>query len=884
MTAEAFIQLRINEFVFCMYEKKVFFRLFGKDRHTNGLRGTDKMGRTPQKAASPSTVETCTFSLRTIVQQLRHCSDAHALIAAKQLLQHAQNAKGCHAQLFKANVHKRVVDLLNRDNELCKIMAATVIHAIAKTHRHITLFIEAGAMDPLVAMLQSKNNRCREKATMAIHRFASYSGFEHEIADAGPIPMLVRMIIQKDFDSWNMAITILGDLAAAYGLEKRIGCDEKGIEHLIEVVHMYHQDRDSAKKATVALWNLSTPDELKPFIAHSKLFRVFVKMLLGADHIDDTTDVLGLMVNMTAATDEHRQLVANAGAIEAVVKLLHLPTHTYESDGQVCSILHNLSLCDELQPLIVQAGALAPLVQLLRSENTVCQLRAAKALFHISVGEDMEKHIYEAGAITPLLELLQCGCEKSKDMAAGVLWNVSCFKAGKEAIASVESVFPRLAQHLANDEDPHKIAESCFRTLENLELLQLPPHVHLEQGTIGVLRSLLSRQDFLDPHLYALDYLSSTILKHTELQEAMNMLSALASRQEPIAFTVCASILLSCDCADHYDNPSLIPDPIAPAAFATFQFRTTLTPLLVRALRTSDAALHYTIEQKQTVRMQTAHAIQHVLKVSRESNPNRTKHEPTGTENWQKFIHLRVPTDLVLIVDNERFEVHKFVMDLRTDYFHIRFKFPTEHPCTEMVLKDPDEFQFSAHAFRVLLHFVYTGSVDDQMTPHIAQDVLNQADFLRIPELVVAMERYLSQQITASNALEMYSLAQHKNTRVLERLCIHWMLMNLIPFIAEQERGASSQTGQDEDNGVVKLNRTIVETIVEAFFSEIERVSATAAPAHAPALTENMTSEQLDEAMDAIARELQAGHISLPEFHQRMREVDRIRLQAILAN
>ena len=38
MTAESFIQLRINDFVFCMYEKKVFFRLFGKNRHTNGLR------------------------------------------------------------------------------------------------------------------------------------------------------------------------------------------------------------------------------------------------------------------------------------------------------------------------------------------------------------------------------------------------------------------------------------------------------------------------------------------------------------------------------------------------------------------------------------------------------------------------------------------------------------------------------------------------------------------------------------------------------------------------------------------------------------------------------------------------------------------------------
>ena len=847
------------------------------------------MGRIPQKANSSTVVKARPFSLRAIVRELMHCSAARVSIAAKQLLQHAQNKKGCHALLFKEKVHKRVVDLLDRDDDdLCRIMAATVIHAIANTHRHVALCIEAGAMEPLVAMLQSHNNRCREKATMAIQRFASYSGFEHQIADAGPIPMLVRMIIQKDFDSWNMAITILGDLAAAYGLEKRIGCDEKGIEHLIEVVHMYHQDMDSAKKATVALWNLSTSEEMKKFIAHPKVLKDLVDILLGADHIDDTSDVLGLLVNLTAPTDEHRQLVADAGAIEAIVKLLHLPTHTHESDSQVCSILLNLSRCDKLQPLIVQAGALAPLVQLLRSENTGCQLRAAKALFDISVGEGMEIHIYEAGAIIPLLELLQCGCEKSKDNAAGTLWNVSCLKVGKEAISSVDWVFPQLAQHLANDEGPHKIGESCFRTLENLELLQLPPHVHLEQGTIGALRSFLSRQDFLHPHLYAQDYLSSIILKHADLQEAMDMLSTLASRQEPIAFTVCASILLSCDCGnhyvDHYDDPGFIPDPIAPGALTTPRYRKTLMPLLVRALSANEPAVHSPTEPKQTVRMQITHAIHHVLQVYGESNTDtRRSDKPTDTKEWQKFINLRVPTDLVLIVDNERFEVHKFVMDLRSDYFHKRFEFPTEHQCTEMVLNDPDGYRFCAHAFRVLKHFVYTGSVDDQMTPDIAQDVLTLADYLRIPELVVAMERYLSQHITASNALEMYSLAKNMHTRVLERLCLHWMLMNLIPFMAEQEGGASSQTGQDEDNGVVELNRTLVETIVEAFFSEIEGVSATAAPARAPALTENMTSEQLDEAMDAIARELQAGHISLPEFHQRMREVDRIRLQAILA-
>ena len=33
--------------------------------------------------------------------------------------------------------------------------------------------------------------------------------------------------------------------------------------------------------------------------------------------------------------------------------------------------------------------------------------------------------------------------------------------------------------------------------------------------------------------------------------------------------------------------------------------------------------------------------------------------------------------------------------------------------------------------------------------------------------------------------------------------------------------------------------------------------------------------------MDANTREIQVGHISLLKFHQRMREIDRIRLQAI---
>ena len=797
-----------------------------------------------------------------IVRNLNSTLEPIAIHTAKGLLQSADED---NALIFEPQVIPPLVHMLSRDCDDCKIVAAKAIHVIAHTRIRAQTVVYAGVIEPLVTMLQSNTPSCRKIATLAIKRITSFDGFEHHIADEGCIHPLVQMLDLKDTEQCGIIITLFGDLATSNGLEKRILIDAQTLDTLCQCVCGYSNNLDLAYKSAGTLWNLSTPNELKPFIGQPNVLASLVKML-GIEYIDscDVDNVLGLLGNLTAVSTL-RQPVADAGVIDALVTLIcalvptqlpdNLPENRVCLVRNTCSILQNLSLDEDIHPSIVQSGALSLLVQLLHLENPKLRLKAAKVIFNVSTGDGMEKCICEEDAIMPLLALLRDGCDKSKDMAAGTLWNMSSCEYGRQVIASVDMIFPQLIRHLANDAE--QVAKSCMRTLKNIQKCTLPPHIHLKQGSILVLRSISSTVD--EWSICINNYRWTIRLPPEDVPNAMEMLSALVHTDDPSACTVAASILMSCE-----DGGSSLP------YLAKSCFRTTLKPLLARALCTDNFCAHL----RQTVRMQTAHAMCYVFKsasipahapvvaemslqelveerntIGRELQAGHItfpefqqrmrdvenardqvlfKHPRDTTPSVQaqkladglrSFCTSSGPTDLTVIVEGVHFSIHKFLLCHNSTYFCAMFTNRMKEQHASVV-----ETQLcSAHIFRVLYHFIYTGTVHGEITSDNACAVLQAATAFQIKELEVTMQYYLSQQLDSHNALNMWALAKDMQLNILERLSMKWILVHLVEIVTVQEQALIRPQLNTDGDEEVQFDSTYAEAVVQAWFTYLSQ-------------------------------------------------------------
>lgn len=801
--------------------------------------------------------------LYNIVRNLNSTQEPIAIHTANKLVQSADED---NALLFEPQVIPPLVHMLSRDCDDCKIVAAKAIHVIAHTRIRAQTVVYAGAIEPLVTMLQSNTPSCRKIATLAIKRITSFEGFEHHIADEGCIHPLVQMLDVKDTEQCGIIITLFGDLATSNGLEKRILMDAQTLDTLCQCVCGYSNNLDLAYKSAGTLWNLSTPNELKPFIAQPNVLASLVKML-GIEYIDscDVDNVLGLLGNLTVVS-KLRQPVADAGVIDALVTLIralvptqlpdNLPEHRVCLVRHACSLLQNLSLHEDIHPSIVQSGALSLMVKLLDFEYPELPLKAAKVIFNVSTGEGMEKCICEEDAIMPLLALLRDGCDKSKDMAAGTLWNISSCEYGRQAISSIDMIFPQLIRHLENDAE--QIGKSCLRTLNNIQNCMLAPHIQLKQGSILMLHSISSTAS----DSYWNSYWFTTIrLQREDLEDAMEMLSTLVRADDSNACTVAASILMNCDGGGDID-PHTLTEPY---------IRTELQPLLVRALCTDKFCAHL----RQTVRMQNARAMYYVFKcasipahtptvaemsldelveerntIGRElqaghitfpefqrrmrdveharnqvllAHPRDTTPSVQAQKLAESFRSFRTssgPTDLTVIVEGVRFPVHKLLLCHASTYFCAMF---TNH-MKEQHASVVETQLCSAHIFSVVHHFIYTGTVHGEITSDNACAVLQAATAFQIKELKVTMQYYLSQQLDCHNALNMWALAKDMQLSILERLSMKWILVHLVEIVTVQEHASiRPQLNTDGDEVVQQFDSTYAEAVVQAWFTYLSQ-------------------------------------------------------------
>ena len=688
-----------------------------------------------------------------------------AIHAANTLQSLAMNANGIQSILDTGAIPP-LVEMFHSNNVKCKIVAMTLMQTIVDAKEVINtrnvkeLACRAGALHPLVAMLDSHEMRCRSAALSLIFTFAIVKGLEKHIVNAGVLKPLIA-ILQLNDECMLLVLKIIGNLAFDQ-LEQRIA-NAGTIPLLAEIV--CSNNTNAAVDASVALWNLSAYHPLKTQIMKTNIIQSLLRWI---QHVNDRLklDFLGLLNNLSDAK-ESKQEIVDGGVPRVLIELL-----TDVDDDCQCKIMSVIAHLSKIETCSHQIAnttrGIVKLVQMLSSNIEECVCYALTILCNMSAVDCFELPIVEANAVKPTVAILLTNKNKEcRNSASAILHNLSWHSA--KSMILVDNLLPALSHGLISDVD--EIRESCFLTFKNIHRqVRVNPVLHLLQGTIPMFRSIMleNEQPLVD------ECFQFVVLKPNELTIAMSLLSSLLSTNAvSAAVTVCAGIVMSCEhpCSSSNSelNPSLLSHPM---------YHSLIHNTFVKAFETGGKCV-----------VDIAVAIQYMMRLVECNNIDSPTVTTLVETIWDDMSLLRTNeymklADLVCLVDQEEFHVHKSILVVRSSYFQslIRANM-VEQTSNKLVIRN-----CKPSVFNVVITFLYSGKlVEGMLTQDNAQDVLFASDRFQITHLHKATEAYLKTQLHVSNAILMWQLAIATNAKHLEQACIHFILLNCSDLVQCKE-------------------------------------------------------------------------------------------------
>ena len=272
---------------------------------------------------------------------------------------------------------------------------ALALRKMARNSENQILIAKAGAIPPLVALLQNGTDVAKENAAGAL-MFIAYRNDNNKvaIAQAGAIPPLVALLQNGTDKMQEIAAETLGYLAF---------CD---------------LDNGSKNKALIA-----KGVAISASIAKAGAILPLVALLKNGT--DGTKEcAVGALQALADFNDDNKVPIVSAGAIPLLVALLQ---NGYAiTKEKAAGLLQYLAVDDDNNKVsIVSAGAIQPLVALLQNGTDQMKECAAGTLGDLAYDSDNRVSIARAGAIPPLVELLQDGTLLAQENAEWALSTLS---------------------------------------------------------------------------------------------------------------------------------------------------------------------------------------------------------------------------------------------------------------------------------------------------------------------------------------------------------------------------------------------------------------------------------------------------------------------------
>ncbi|XP_024541602.1 U-box domain-containing protein 4 [Selaginella moellendorffii] len=230
------------------------------------------------------------------------------------------------------------------------------------------LVVEAGAVRPLIALLDDGDEQTQEIAVTALLNLSINDNNKAEISRAGAIDPLVRVLKAGSSAAVENAAATLFNLSVVDNNKEVIGA-AGAISPLVEL--LASGSPGGKKDAATALFNLSTSHDNKPRMVRAGAIRPLVELA------------------SQAAT----------GMVDKAV-----------------AILANLSTVPEGRVSIAEEGGIIALVQVVETGSPRGQENAAAALLHLCINSSKHRAmVLQEGAVPPLHALSLAGTPRGKD-------------------------------------------------------------------------------------------------------------------------------------------------------------------------------------------------------------------------------------------------------------------------------------------------------------------------------------------------------------------------------------------------------------------------------------------------------------------------------------
>ncbi|ESQ28100.1 hypothetical protein EUTSA_v10018269mg [Eutrema salsugineum] len=277
-----------------------------------------------------------------------------------------------------------------------------------------------GDMSAIRALVRKLSTRSVEDRRTALSEIRCLSKRSTDnrilIAEAGAIPVLVKLLTSDDIETQENAVTCVLNLSI-YETNKELIMLAGAVT---SIVHVLRAGTMVAKEnAAATLFSLSLADENKIIIGASGAIPALVHLLESGSAIgkkDAATALFNLCIY-----EGNKGRAVRSGILNPLVKML-TDSSSHRMVGEALTILSVLAGNEDAKAAILKANAIPILIDFLQKDQPKNRENAAAILFSLCK-RDTEKliSIGRLGAVVPLMELSRDGTERAKRKANSLL-------------------------------------------------------------------------------------------------------------------------------------------------------------------------------------------------------------------------------------------------------------------------------------------------------------------------------------------------------------------------------------------------------------------------------------------------------------------------------
>lgn len=303
--------------------------------------------------------------------------------AARALANLSSNATIQH-YLVKDEILVSVVEALAKSEVNCQRFAALCLANLATTVSSQIKVVEAGAIFPLVAIVECKTNHleARRYACLALANLSATVANHAMILKNDGLKALFSLANSPDVMSQFYVGCTMANICSNIENHSFV-IEQGGIQPL--VAFAYSSDPDVQTQAAAALRGLSTSDYIKMKIVQEGGLEPMSRLLLGND-IELLRQVTACFCNLSLG-DENKIEIAKCGAIPPLITLMQSEDMEISSHCSAC--LANLAELSDNQELIASEGAIKPCQWVMRSRFIDVQREAGRLLANLCACHDV---------------------------------------------------------------------------------------------------------------------------------------------------------------------------------------------------------------------------------------------------------------------------------------------------------------------------------------------------------------------------------------------------------------------------------------------------------------------------------------------------------------